>query len=64
MATAGSQFRARRPRASGRSGRLRTVAIAVPSCVVLAGGLGSAVERHSLLLAGAMLLGWSQLVGP
>jgi hypothetical protein len=64
MGASVNQSQARHRVAAGRSGRLRVVAIAVPLGVAIAGGLGSTVERRSLLLAGATLLGWSQLVGP
>jgi len=50
--------------ATPRPGRLRAVLIAVPLGMALAGGSGGTVEWRSLLLAGAALLGWSQLVGP
>jgi hypothetical protein len=50
--------------AEGRAGRLRMVAVAVPLVVAVAGGLAATLDRRSLLVAGAVLLGWSQLVGP
>jgi hypothetical protein len=58
------RLQAGRQPAAARSGRLRAVTLAVPLSVALAGGAAGVLERRSLLLAGALLLGWSQLVGP
>lgn len=40
------------------------VAVTVPLAVAVTGGLAASLDRRSLLVAGATLLGWSQLVGP
>lgn len=42
---------------------LRLTLLTVPATVVVAGGLASALDARSLLVAGAILIGWSQLVG-
>jgi len=41
----------------------RLTLLALPATVVVAGGLASALDARSLLVAGAILIGWSQLVG-
>jgi hypothetical protein len=38
--------------------------ISLAVVMVMAGGLAGATEARSLLVVGAMLLGWSQLVSP
>lgn len=43
--------------------RLNRALVALPVAVVVAGGLASALDARSLLVAGAILIGWSQLVG-
>lgn len=43
--------------------RLRLTLVALPATVAAAGGLASALDARSLLVAGALLIGWSQLVG-
>lgn len=45
------------------SRRLRLTLLVVPAVVAVTGGLASALEARSLLVAGAVLIGWSQLVG-
>jgi hypothetical protein len=45
------------------SRRLWRVAVLVALVMLVAGGLAGVVESRSLLVAGAVLLGWSQLVG-
>lgn len=45
------------------SRRVWRVAVLVALVVLAVGGLAGAVESRSLLVAGAVLLGWSQLVG-
>jgi hypothetical protein len=44
-------------------GRVSRVAVLVAVTALVVGGLAGAVEARSLLVAGAVLLGWSQLVG-
>jgi hypothetical protein len=46
------------------SGRAPGLAAGAALAVVVAGGLAGATEARSLLVVGAMLLGWSQLVSP
>jgi hypothetical protein len=46
------------------SGGAPGVAAGISLAVVVAGGLAGATEARSLLVVGAMLLGWSQLVSP
>lgn len=45
------------------SRRVWRVAVLVAIVGLIAGGLAGAVESRSLLVVGAVLLGWSQLVG-
>ena len=55
------------PRGVGPSASRRSVllaSIAVPSAVVAGGAAAGLADGRILLLAGAILLGWSQLVGP
>jgi hypothetical protein len=39
------------------------MAVAIPLVAAVAGGTASAFDARSLLLAGVVVLGWSQLVG-
>lgn len=50
---------------NGFARRLRVTLYAVPVIVAAAGvaGLATALEARSLLVTGALLIGWSQLVG-
>lgn len=43
--------------------RVSRVAVLVAVTGLAVGGVAGAVESRSLLVAGAVLLGWSQLVG-